>query len=922
MWIQDGVGSGTGAYVLEWQLLTCPVPTASAATGITNNQAGASFSAPAGNYIVEWGPAATFTTPGPGAAAGLNGTVIATTASPTLITGLSSNTQYRYFVRRDCGSGNFSPNSSGIAFTTTNAPTAVANGSCGNNVAITDNGCASNTYALASIAISGQPNALGTNVGLSSVELILTHTYRSDLIISLVSPGGQEFSLINQKGGSSDNFGNNGSCPTAVFRLIAGGAALTAIPATTANVTGNYAPEQPLSSFNSGNPNGNWVLKICDNAGVDVGALRHVRLNFQPIDCLGAFGGSAMPGTACNDNNACTINDIWSTGCACAGTFQDTDGDGTCNADDGCPNDPNKIAPGQCGCGVADADNDNDGTANCNDGCPNDPLKVAPGICGCGVADTDSDSDGTADCNDGCPNDPLKVLPGICGCGMLDIDNDNDGLADCIDPCPFLPFAQNGDACDANPGPGYTMGQITNCACAPVACSTNLHLELQTDGMSNITWELRQQGTNALVQSGGGFYPPTPSYSENTCLPDGCYYLKVTDGEGDGILNGGYILRIQGSGGKRLIDNRNNFTSGSISQIAGNEGFCLPMGTDRLIFLSCDRLDWSSGEFIVANDNPEVSAQWGVGNQADDGYEMWFFNPNGGYSFRRFHSHAVSDGFGPANAIRACHIQLNNWAGSNHIQTGVLLNVRVRSRVNGVNAEWGQACRFKLDPLRAQCPLTKLLDQPGNPFFSCGATRSWGNGNYVHARPITGANRYQFRFRIPAENFSVVRTSTNYFVQLNWSGMPLQACKTYEVDVRVSMDGGLTWCTDFIPPALTDPWGDVCLLTIACAAQGGGQNMAGEQDAVALHETLSLFPNPNRGDQVQVRVSDIGNAVETVGVDIRDAFGKLVCSRTVPVANGVINSSIDLEGGMAAGLYTVSVTIGDQVITERLVVQP
>ena len=33
-------------------------------------------------------------------------------------------------------------------------------------------------------------------------------------------------------------------------------------------------------------------------------------------------------------------------------------------------------------------DTDGDGTADCNDGCPNDPNKIAPGICGCGNSDT------------------------------------------------------------------------------------------------------------------------------------------------------------------------------------------------------------------------------------------------------------------------------------------------------------------------------------------------------------------------------------------------------------------------------------------------------------------------------------------------------------------------------------------------------
>ncbi len=49
-----------------------------------------------------------------------------------------------------------------------------------------------------------------------------------------------------------------------------------------------------------------------------------------------------------------------------------------------------------------DVDSDGDGTPDCNDNCPNDPGKTEPGICGCGVADTDTDSDGIADCNSGC----------------------------------------------------------------------------------------------------------------------------------------------------------------------------------------------------------------------------------------------------------------------------------------------------------------------------------------------------------------------------------------------------------------------------------------------------------------------------------------------------------------------------------------
>ncbi|MBK7382081.1 MAG: right-handed parallel beta-helix repeat-containing protein [Flavobacteriales bacterium] len=42
--------------------------------------------------------------------------------------------------------------------------------------------------------------------------------------------------------------------------------------------------------------------------------------NSPTVDCQGVAGGTALPGTACNDNNPCTVNDVWSAGCQCVGT--------------------------------------------------------------------------------------------------------------------------------------------------------------------------------------------------------------------------------------------------------------------------------------------------------------------------------------------------------------------------------------------------------------------------------------------------------------------------------------------------------------------------------------------------------------------------------------------------------------------------
>lgn len=42
-----------------------------------------------------------------------------------------------------------------------------------------------------------------------------------------------------------------------------------------------------------------------------------------------------------------------------------------------CPDDPDKIEPGICGCNVPDIDTDGDGTLDCNDECPEDPDVIA-----------------------------------------------------------------------------------------------------------------------------------------------------------------------------------------------------------------------------------------------------------------------------------------------------------------------------------------------------------------------------------------------------------------------------------------------------------------------------------------------------------------------------------------------------------------
>ena len=879
----------------------------------------------------------------------------------------------------------------------------IVNGQCYGATAlpqIPDNGCGSNNYYEAGIAISGEPTSLGNaplQARLESVDLIVAHTYRGDLRVHLVSPTGQQRDLFLRKPATSaggDNLGDPSNCPGAILKLKDGAAALSTMNGSNNSVTGTFAPEQPLSDL-TGDPNGTWIIRICDAAAQDVGRLRYVKLNFVTLDCAGTPDGPVLPGTACDDGNACTVNDVLSATCVCTGTFQDTDGDSTCDANDGCPYDPDKTAPGICGCGTADTDTDLDGTADCNDGCPEDPEKTTPGVCGCGTADTDTDLDGTADCMDGCPGDPDKISPGICGCDTPDTDTDSDGLADCEDPCPedtnngdsdgdgtldcydncpLDPAKVNPGACGCgNPdtdsdGDGYVdcldgcpndptkigpgvcgcgtpetdtdgdglldcvdqcplaPGQAgspcddgdpstindmlgADCACSGTPMEQPVTLQLTTDNdAASTSWEIVPAGGGAAVCAGDG-YPNNSTQTIPCTLPDGCWSLRIHDAAMDGMCcmngNGGYVLRAPDGG--RIIDAAGTGIFGATAQ--ETLGFCLPIGTNRITPSRCDREDYLPHDFIQAVPDPAVRAQYGVGDQTDDGYQFWFFNPNGGYSRRILVSHANSSYIFPYGQDRCSYLRLNTMV-SYPLPLNTLLNVRVRSVINGAYTEFGPACRLKIDT-QGNCPLTQLRPDAG-PYMSCGLTGVLINGSTtLYAIPVSGANRYFFEFSKPGytRNITMPTSSLNL---TRWYTWPLEYNSTYNVRVKASYDDGVTYC----------PFGPSCTVSTASGPQGMAQEA--EERGIGGFGTvgiLKIWPNPNANGLLHVGLGGLGHGAHDVQVDIINMLGTTVQKERLNVDGDELNTVMRLNGGITAGTYTVRVVIGREIWTERLVIQ-
>ena len=99
---------------------------------------------------------------------------------------------------------------------------------------------------------------------------------------------------------------------------------------------------------------------------------------------------------------------------------------------------------------------------------------------------------------------------------------------------------------------------------------------------------------------------------------------------------------------------------------------------------------------------------------------------------------------------------------------------------------------------------------------------------------------------------------------------------------------------------------------------GGGNSLALENSG----GTLTVCPNPNRGDQLFLSLSEVASDVHTVSVDIFDMTGKRTTARAVAVVDGDLKTTLDLQGSLSSGMYMVNIAAGDKTYTERLVIQP
>jgi uncharacterized repeat protein (TIGR01451 family) len=126
-----------------------------------------------------------------------------------------------------------------------------------------------------------------------SVSMFLTHTFDSDLFITLIAPDGTINVLSANRGGSGNNFGTN--CSPDASRTTFDDNATKNLGSPP--FVGTFKPETPFVVFEgkSGTSvNGTWQLHAVDQVAIDTGVIQCWSLFLSPAICTD--GGGQCPG--------------------------------------------------------------------------------------------------------------------------------------------------------------------------------------------------------------------------------------------------------------------------------------------------------------------------------------------------------------------------------------------------------------------------------------------------------------------------------------------------------------------------------------------------------------------------------------------------------------------------------------------------
>ncbi|SFV58246.1 internalin, putative [hydrothermal vent metagenome] len=400
-----------------------------------------------------------------------------------------------------------------------------------------------------------------------TIDVDIDHTWRGDLVVSLISPNNTSVDLTSDNGGGYDN-----------LKVLFDDSASGTITDYNADMNPPpqivLRPEGTLSAFNGEDSSGTWTLHMCDDASADEGTFNSAQLNITDIQDNDGDGIEDYLDLD-SDNDGIPDNvEAQSTGSYTAPSGTDTDGDGLDDAYDPDNGGTAVPLPDTDGNGIRDnldSDSDGDGITDCEEGLNGNiynkacPIDSSSTINANGVVDwADNNSGGY-----GSPN---------LGIDKPDPDNGGTKLEDEI--------TGNDEAAYREILCGKAQRELTpfNWVVVSVPCDTGSATISDLFGTSlgtygdNDNWVMYRQNTQ---YTGSNSNDMEEMAATDTMVPGKGYWLIVDDSKKD--ANTGKVTMkldetVSGITGQTAMDPKSNY--GGVG--TNDDGFDEVMGYNNL----------------------------------------------------------------------------------------------------------------------------------------------------------------------------------------------------------------------------------------------------------------------------------------------------------------------------------------------------
>ena len=235
---------------------------------------------------------------------------------------------------------------------------------------------------------------------------------------------------------------------------------------------------------------------------------------------------------------------------------------------------------------------------------------------------------------------------------------------------------------------------------------------------------------------------------------------------------------------------------------------------------------------------------------------------------------------------------------------GATYDVQVRAYQDELVGNYGPICTIQV------ANSTTRLDDPW-----CGSTGLVTSFTTLfNCVAIPGSSNYEWEFTSQTDGTVLTRQRGNGLTNMFFAAVQGAQINTgYDVRVRAFVNG--VW-TEF-GTSCSLFFGDVVRNN---AIEASDNTSTSEISDLTVSE-LFLYPNPNRGHEFVLELSNTETAVGAMQVDITDMLGKIVHTERIAVEGTMIKKRILFDHALTPGMYLVNATLNGKRYVKQLIIQ-